>query len=238
MIACALGSPISREPKLTHSVLIFTSWLWYTFLIRTIYSGLLFYLFRNVVHTALPQSLDEAVNESYRGVMNLFTFNDITSIPFYKRSNHSSIVLNTKDEFIALRYIEKNTKENLYAVVSQEFLIYFTETYQKPGLFHVVPEIIMQQQLCIYLAKHSFLINQFDAEIMNIRAVGLIQFWAKHYIHSKYLTSKHMYQDAKIEQDDLWGIYMICSVCYLIAILIFLLEILSLKLRGLRRLFQ
>ncbi|XP_037813399.1 uncharacterized protein LOC119604692 [Lucilia sericata] len=222
MIACALGSPIHREPQLPTSVLIFITWLWSTFLLRSIYSGLLFHLFRNEIHASLPHNLDEAVNASYRAVMNLFTYNDIKYIPFYQRSpNHSSIVIDSSDELIPIAYLENNYEENFYAVVSQEFLIHYTEKYKKPGLFYIIPEIIMQQRMCFYLEKHSYLINQLDAEIMDIHAVGLIGYWAKNFINSKYLNSKHMFQDARIEQDDLWGIYMICSACYLVAFVIF-----------------
>ncbi|KAM7347845.1 uncharacterized protein ACRADG_007331 [Cochliomyia hominivorax] len=239
MIACAFGSAIRETPKVPHSFLMFTTWLWFTLLIRTLYSGLLFHLFRHEIHSPLPVTLDDTVADGYRPVMNRFTYEDIKYIPFIQRAtNHSAIILDSLDEFRPLSYLEQNVEENLYAIVSQEIVIYYIEIFHKPGLFYSIPQNLMQQQLCLYLAKHSYLSVKFNEEIMNVHAVGLVQFWAKNYINNKCDISKHLIPDVKIEQDNLWGIYMICGLLYLVAFLIFLIEMLSLKLKILRKLFE
>lgn len=239
IIASALGVPIQKEPRLPHSALIFITWLWFTFLLRTIYSGLLFNLFRNHIYTSLPLTLDQAHEDNFRAVMNIFTHYDFENISIYQQDlRNSTIVLNSYGNFIPLSYIETHTDKNMYAVISQEFLIYYSQEYKKPGIFYVIPEIMMQQQSCLYLAKHSYLINQLNEKLINLEAVGLFRFWAKHYINSKYLMSNHMHQDERIEQENLWGIYIICGMCYFIAFIIFLIEFLSIKLKILKKLFK
>lgn len=239
MIACALGSSITRQPKLPHSVLLFVTWLWFTFLLRCFYSALLYHLFRRDIHGHLPVTLEDTVAENYRAVMNRFTYEDIKYIPFYQNTpNHTTIIMDTADELLPILYIEQNLHENLYAIVSQEFVIHYAEIFHRPGVFYRLPENLIQQQLCIYLDKHSYLVDKFDAEIMGIHAVGLMEFWGRNYVNNKYALSKHLLPDPKIEQDDLWGIYIICGVLHMVAFLIFLIELLSLKVRLLKKLFE
>uniref|UniRef100_A0A1I8QEG7 Putative ionotropic receptor ligand binding domain-containing protein n=1 Tax=Stomoxys calcitrans TaxID=35570 RepID=A0A1I8QEG7_STOCA len=241
MVTSTFGLPIKKKPRMLSSYLLFTPWLWGTFLLRCIYSGLLFHFFSNNVYQPLPQSIEAARNQSYTSVMNSFTFFYITDIPYYGRINHwnhANIVLNSTSEFVPLEYLEEHTDENIFAVIAQEFLTHYTVTHGKVGLFYVMPEAVMQQHLCIYFTKHTILAEQFDLTLSLLKSMGLMRLWIKRYFDLKVLSQVSTDDNKMIKQRDLYGVYAICGGFYLLGMFVCLLEFLTLKYKKLKILFD
>lgn len=216
-------------------------WIWGTFLLRSIYSGLLYYIFSNDIHHKLPLNLGDATNQNYISVLNRFTFYDVANIPFYhdrSRHNLQPIILNSSDELAAIKYVEENLSRNLYAVISKEFLMHYAQESGKVALFYVIPETVMKQQITIYFTKHTILAYRFEKMIMDLKSSGLQRYYIKRYFDSKTMMNSYKEGDKMIEQKDLLGIYVICGALQLLAVLTFLLELLSQKISKLRVLFD
>ncbi|XP_075158061.1 uncharacterized protein LOC142231333 [Haematobia irritans] len=241
MLTCAFGFPIKEKPKKLHSYLMFSPWLWCTFLLRSIYSGLLYHFFSNNIYQAMPKSLEAARNQSYSSVMNSFTDFDISDIPYYGRANSKgavNVILNSTSEFGVLEYLEKHTDENIFAVIAQEFLTYYTVNQSKVGLFHVMPESVMQQQLCIYFTKHTILAEPFDLILSNLKSMGLMRLWIKRFFDLKVLSRGSEEDNKMIRHQDLFGVYVIWGGSLILGSIVFILEILSLRVDKLKMLFD
>ncbi|XP_075158062.1 uncharacterized protein LOC142231334 [Haematobia irritans] len=241
MLSCAYGLPIKEKPRQCHSYFMFTPWLWCTFLLRSIYSDLLYHFFSNDIYLPMPKSLGDASNRSYGAVSNLFTAFDIQDIPYFQHKHQGIpeyIILNSTDDFIALQYLENHTDRNIYAITSEEFLMHYVGVNNKLSLFYIIPGIVMQEQLCIYFPKHTILAEEFDVVISNLQAIGYLLQWEKRLFDSSILSDLSGENMKMIKQQDLYGIYIICGGFHLIAIMIFALEMLSLKLSFLRIIFD
>lgn len=241
LIACTFGIPINDQPIYRHSLLVYIMWIWYTFIIRTLYSGLMYNFFTNDVYEALPRTINEAVNRSYTSVMNNFTFQDLQDITIFNpnfRTDLKFTILNTSNEFMALDYLENHSEGKAFAILSQEFFISYVNTYGKQNVFYLIPEPLLQQQLCLYLRKHSFLIQKFDRTILNLKAFGLLEHWKNYYFADNSKSRRVIHEQNMIDQTDLWGIFSISAILYLVSVFIFLLEVLSVKIRMFKKLFD
>lgn len=242
VISCTFGLPIKEQPAQLHSYLMFTPWLWCTFLLRSIYSGLLYHLFSNDIYQKMPISLQDATNLNYAAVMNHFTYGDVQDVAFFNRSQPAKgpppIILNSSDEMVAMEYLEEHTEKNAYAVIDRDFLMYYALMNDKVGQFHVIPEAIMQQQLCIYFRKHTIFAQEFDKVIMDLKSMGLLKFWMKRYFDMKLLLDSNKQEDKMIKQQDLLGLYVIWGTLQTLALIIFGLEFLSIKMKKLQIFFN
>ncbi|XP_061400244.1 uncharacterized protein LOC133335966, partial [Musca vetustissima] len=241
MLTTTFGLPIRENIEYRHSYLMLGPWIWGTFLLRSIYSGLLYYLFSNDIYNKLPLSLQDATNQHYISIMNHYTYFDVENIPFYRqryRHNLQPIILNSSDEMIAIKYMEEHLNRKTYAVVSKEFLMYYTQENDKIEMFYTIPETVMKQQLSIYFAKHTYLARQFDITIRDMRSSGLLGYYMKRYFDTRTSKNSQQVKDKMIKQNDLLGIYLICGVLNMVAIFTFILEVLSRKVKKLRMLFD
>ncbi|XP_073831806.1 uncharacterized protein [Musca autumnalis] len=241
MLTCAFGLPVREKIQHHHTYFLFGPWIWATFLLRSMYSGMLYYLFSNDIYQKLPTSLEDATNRSYVSVMNHFTFNDVMDIPFYRnhhRQHLQPIILNSSDELIAIKYLEENLSRKTYAVISKDFLLHYAQESEKVGMYYMIPETIMKQQLVIYFTKHTILAEQFDKTMMDLKASGLLRYYMQQFFDTGTGFNSYKDEDKMIKQNDLLGIYVICGALHVLAIFIFLLELLSMKLKKLRKLFD
>uniref|UniRef100_A0A1I8NZ43 Ionotropic glutamate receptor C-terminal domain-containing protein n=1 Tax=Stomoxys calcitrans TaxID=35570 RepID=A0A1I8NZ43_STOCA len=241
MLTSALGVPIVKKVIHLHSYLLFAPWLWGTFLLRSIYTGLLFHIFSNNVYHTMPQMFIEALDEGYTPVTSYLTYLDIKEISHFTARNPAykpDIILNSSNQFIGMEYLEQRAHENLFAVIPQDFFTHYLFTKGKVGTFYVLPQILMQQQLCIYLIKHSILTEQFDKTILDLKAMGLPKHWKKLFLNNEVLSKLNKEEHKLIKQKDLFGCYAICCGFQILALIVFVLELLSIRVKKLKCLFS
>ncbi|XP_026848946.1 uncharacterized protein LOC6597612 [Drosophila persimilis] len=218
-------------------LLLFGSWLCFTLIVRAMYSALLFLIVRYHVHQTLPRSLMELVERGYTAVMSRITMQDLRVVSSLQQfiSQRSVIVASELDDEI-LRRLDQCSEQTLagthphfFGLLAQDALLHLTQSGHRAGAYYIVPQYVLEQQLAIYLPKHSHLVVQFDHLVMSIRAVGLMHYWAGQLGSEKYFRSTFLYRERSIRQPDLWGIYVIAAALYFCSLIVFLWELISVR---------
>ncbi|XP_041448687.1 uncharacterized protein LOC111080039 [Drosophila obscura] len=218
-------------------LLLFGSWLCFTLVVRAMYSALLYLILRYHVHQALPRSLVELVERGYTAVMSRITMQDLRVVSSLRQliSLRSVIVASELDDEI-LRRLDQCSEEALagthphfFGLLAQDALMHLTQRGHKAGAYYIVPQYVLEQQLAIYLPKHSHLVVQFDHLVMSIRAVGLLHYWAGQLASEQYFRSTFLYREKSIRQPDLWGIYVIAAALYFCSLIVFFWELISVR---------
>ncbi|XP_033244799.1 uncharacterized protein LOC108165155 [Drosophila miranda] len=218
-------------------LLLFGSWLCFTLIVRAMYSALLFLIVRYHVHQTLPRSLMELVERGYTAVMSRITMQDLRVVSSLQQfiSQRSVIVASELDDEI-LRRLDQCSEQTLagthphfFGLLAQDALLHLTQSGHRAGGYYIVPQYVLEQQLAIYLPKHSHLVVQFDHLVMSIRAVGLMHYWAGQLASEKYFRSTFLYREKSIRQPDLWGIYVIAAALYFCSLIVFLWELISVR---------
>ncbi|XP_033237427.1 uncharacterized protein Ir7g [Drosophila pseudoobscura] len=234
--AAALGVPVAPL-KQASLQLLFGSWLCFTLIVRAMYAALLFLIVRYHVHQTLPRSLMELVERGYTAVMSRISMQDLRVVSSLQQfiSQRSVIVASELDDEI-LRRLDQCSEQTLagthphfFGLLAQDALLHLTQSGHRAGAYYIVPQYVLEQQLAIYLPKHSHLVVQFDHLVMSIRAVGLMHYWAGQLASEKYFRSTFLYRERSIRQPDLWGIYVIAAALYFCSLIVFLWELISVR---------
>ncbi|XP_034672148.1 uncharacterized protein LOC117903817 [Drosophila subobscura] len=232
----ALGVPVAPLEQASLQ-LLFGSWLCFTLIVRAMYSALLYLILRYHVHQALPRSLMELVERGYTAVMSRITLQDLRVVSSLQQfvSLRSVIVASELDDEI-LRQLDQcsegalaGTHPHFFGLLAQDALLHLTQRGHKAGAYYIVPQYVLEQQLAIYLPKHSHLVVQFDHLVMSIRAVGLMHYWAGQLASEQYFRSTFLYREKSIRQPDLWGIYAIAAALYFCSLIVFFWELMSVR---------
>ena len=237
-ISILLGVPLSSDPKSLQKRLMILFWMLTSFILRAMYSSLLFNLIRTQAHHPLPRKLHDFIVHDYAAVLNTYTYNDLHDYPDFiiiKTMKH--IVCNSTVEWSALEYIEQRPQELLFAIVSNDVLSFYVENTKKSGTFYVLPEVIVEQQLTIYLTKHSYLLDYLDNFIMLIKSSGFIDLWTNRgYKKIIYSSETSREADNLLEYAELHGLFRIVLGGYLLCIICFLSEHITIKLVFVKKL--
>ncbi|KAH8411363.1 hypothetical protein KR215_002615 [Drosophila sulfurigaster] len=224
--------------SLTWLCLLYVNWLGFTLLIRAMYSALFYHLLRQQVHQRLPRTLQELGDGDYTAVMNRITALDVREVNSLQALFHNvrTLVIGSEWERDVLEQMELRVQqqqlqldqqphERIFGVLSRQTLLQVVEQTHKPGAYYVLPQHVLDQQLAIYLQRDSHLLQQFDELIMAIQAVGLMNYWAGQLGNERYFRSTFMLSDRRLRQPDLWAIYVISGVFYVLATFVFLVEL-------------
>ncbi|KAH8304883.1 hypothetical protein KR018_012149 [Drosophila ironensis] len=222
------------------SFLIFASWFCFSLIIRAMYAALLFLILRHHLHQRLPDSLQDLASGGYTAVMSRTTLQDVREVPGLQEilSLRTVLVASEREEEI-LRQLDRLTSREgagshplIVGLLSQDALLHLTQRGHRAGAYHMVSQHVLEQQLAIYLQKHSHLVGHMDRLVMSIRAVGLLHHWAGQVASERYFRSRFLYREKSIRQPDLWAVYLLAGVLYLCSAMVFLWEVLSVRRRA------
>lgn len=233
VVAIAWGQPsVASAWRPAHQVL-YVNWLCFTLLVRAMYLALFYYMLRQHIHQRLPRNLLELIEGSYAAVMNRITANDVAEVSSLQELviNMRAIVLASEVERDVLEQIDLRPQRCIFGIISRQTLLYEAQRAHKPGAYYILPQQVLEQQLAIYLQKHSHLVQRLDELVMSIQSVGLINYWAGQLGSERYFRSIFMYRDKRLRQPDLWAIYAIVGVLYVLATIVFLWELVSVRWR-------
>ncbi|XP_030379264.1 uncharacterized protein LOC115627662 [Scaptodrosophila lebanonensis] len=216
-------------------LLLILSWLCFTLIVRAMYSALLYHVLRHHVHRRLPKTLLELMQGGYTAVLNRITLQDLSEVvSFEDFFSKRHVIIHSELEVEVLQNVEMRVQSpeagahpKIFGVLSRDTLMYLASKTQKPGAYHIVDESVIEQQLAMYLQKHSYLVQQFDQLIMSIQAVGLMNYWSSQLANEQYFRNMFLYREKRLRQPDLWGIYIIAATLYSFALLIFIGELLA-----------
>ncbi|XP_034119350.1 uncharacterized protein LOC117577969 [Drosophila albomicans] len=238
ILAVAYGQPSGASSTRPAQQLLYVNWLGFTLLIRAMYSALFYHLLRQQVHQRLPRTLQELGDGDYTAVMNRITALDVREVNSLQALFHNvrTFVIGSEWERDVLEQMELRVQqqqlqldqqphERIFGVLSRQTLLQVVEQTHKPGAYYVLPQHVLDQQLAIYLQRDSHLLQQLDELVMAIQAVGLMNYWAGQLGNERYFRSTFMLSDRRLRQPDLWAIYVISGVFYVLATFVFLVEL-------------
>ncbi|XP_037813406.1 uncharacterized protein LOC119604699 [Lucilia sericata] len=227
-----MGQSLIQIPETHFSRFMIISWHVYGLLLRTAYQSLLFQLHKLNIYHEPPENLSDLINQQCILVMTEGTYDSVYTVPRIEQGYIDVIKLKNTSEQSSFFFLENDKKLRCLAVVSpKDFLTYHVITERKRGLFYVLPETIFAQQITMYFSKHSFLINRFNELFMNLRSMGLIDFWARKSLNTDFLKSTRESHFMPINMENIEGILIIYSVLILIGIVIFFLEIIIFRVK-------
>ncbi|KAI8035303.1 hypothetical protein M5D96_011961 [Drosophila gunungcola] len=229
--AAALGLPID-PPERPALQLLFASWLCFGLVVRAMYSALLFLILRYHLHQRLPDSLQDLAEGDYAAVMTRITWQDLREVPSLQELlGLRSLVVTSEREEEVLRQLDRcslaGSHPLFFGLLSQDTLLHLTQRGHRAGSYHIVPQHVLEQQLAIYLQKHSHLVAHLDHLVMSIRSVGLLHHWAGEVASERYFRSRFLYRGKRIQQPDLWAIYLLAAGLYLLSLVVFVCELLT-----------
>ncbi|KAH8266894.1 hypothetical protein KR026_009168 [Drosophila bipectinata] len=216
-------------------LLLFASWLCFTLVVRAMYSALLFLILRYHLHQRLPDSLQDLVNGGYTAIMSRTTLQDLREVTGLQNILElRTIIVSSELEEEVLRQLERfSVRDNagshplIFGLISQDALLQLAERGHRAGAYHMVSQQVLEQQLAIYLQKHSHLAGHLDHLVMSIRAVGLLHHWAGQVASERYFRSRYLYREKRIRQSDLWAVYILVGVLHVCSVFVFIWEVLS-----------
>lgn len=82
--------------------------------------------------------------------------------------------------------------------------------------------------------KKSILTNTFNKQLQTLREIGLIEFWTKNAIDVRSSRPRGR-QPSKLQMNNVLGAFQICGVMYFISFIVFILEIIAVKFKFIKR---
>ncbi|KAH8287004.1 hypothetical protein KR054_000541 [Drosophila jambulina] len=218
------------------SFFLFASWLGFGLIVRAMYSALLFLILRYHLHQRLPDTLQELADGGYAAVMSRSTFEDLRQVASLQELLQlgGSVVVASEREEEVLRQLDRSHPLT-FGLLSQDALLHLTQRGHRAGAYHMVQQHILEQQLAIYLQKHSHLAAQLDHLVMSIRSVGLVHHWAGQVASERYFRSRFLYREKRIQLPDLVAVYLLVGGLYLCSLVIFIWEVLGARRGGANR---
>ncbi|XP_046802247.1 glutamate receptor ionotropic, NMDA 2C-like [Lucilia cuprina] len=221
-----MGQSLIQIPETIFARFMIIFWHIYGLLLRTAYQSLLFQLLKLNVYHEPPRTLADLINQQCILVMTEGTYDSVYTVNRIEQGFIDVIKLQNTSEQSSYFFVEYDKQDRcLAAVSSKDFLTYHIINEHKRGLFYILPEKIFAQHITMYFSKHSFLINRFNQLFMNLRGMGLIDFWAHQSLDTDYLQIKHKATFKSINLSDIEGILIIWSVLLLVAVVVFFLEV-------------
>ncbi|XP_058978071.1 uncharacterized protein LOC131802241 [Musca domestica] len=242
IIESLLGLPSVRIPERLSPRVTFIIWMLSTFVLRLVYQSILFFLYRTQFYRQPPTTVIDFAVSGYRAVCTQPTAPLLTYIPQFMDNSLPLIVLNTTDEMAPLRYIDKNSHENLVAITVRDFVFYYVHTeLSRSKVFILMQMSLNDQKITFYVPKHSYLAERLENCILGYHQMGFMELWRK-LTYESFRISQSSYS-TKYEAALLVNLRQIMSFIYLVvflqsaSIVIFVLELLSKKFDFLKKLF-
>lgn len=241
MVGMPMLEPPSSSAKRMYCIIL----MFYTLLIRTVYQGKLYHLIRTHQLNRLPQSIEELVEHNYTVVLSLEMHDMLAEIPTVQHMQFQ-LLDGISAPMQAPNYLAANPQERrLVAATGMEFFMRFNrqsayraQLEQRAGKhFELIPLDVLDMQLTMYLRKHSFLIDEFNEQIMWMRSVGLLSFWSRWELDEQYLWSDQAFNIKMFDLQELHVLFLLVLIGLSMGTLLFALELASLRHARLRRWF-
>ncbi|KAM7350853.1 uncharacterized protein ACRADG_009289 [Cochliomyia hominivorax] len=239
-----IGMSVVTVPKGFLNRINFLTVLLSSFFIRSVYQSLLFYIFRTYFFKSTPISLQGLVDNGYKAVCTEMSLSFLENVPQIQDKSLPVITIYTANEMYPFYYLELYGEENYAAISIYDFALYYAIDILPVGeVLLIIPITVNDQQISFYLAKHSYLVERFNDYILWFQQAGLLYKW-KDWSYFDYRITKSSKKRSTsnessvlmVNLNQLIGFYQVVLLLYFISFAIFLLELLSSRIKWLRRL--
>lgn len=225
-----MGVSMHLLPKKNFARYLLMTFLLFSIVKRTLYQGILFQFIQADDRNKEVQSIDELVQKGFKVHMMPSSIEHTQNMKF---RNHRVVVNST---ILEMKKLETLNPYSTTAVTSSiEQILFFNKMNYKNMTLTVCKEFLFTFQYGIYFQKNSYLEESFNEKIQLLKTSGLIDFWAREHISSKYMNIKVRDESPrKLNIEQLKGGFEVLCLGLFVAFVIFLVEHLSIRLRTQR----
>lgn len=234
-VTVGLGFAWHQLPKRNFSRWILTMFLLMWLIIRSLYQAVLYKNLQATERNLPVQSIKESLELDFVYFMLLSTKDNIVYLPeVYDR--RVIVTKNQSNSIIAETFFDPNAKA---AFLGGEDVIKYANKmnlYGNVKKVEICPESFMLRQFSIFYPQNSYLKTLFDVELLRLVDAGLIDYWKKNVIES--IPEKISKVPRKITILHLLSAFELLSVGIGIALITFIVELISLRVDRVRKLFM
>ncbi|XP_055604690.1 uncharacterized protein LOC129752925 [Uranotaenia lowii] len=206
-------------------ILLFT-WMYYCFVIRNVYQGLMFSILQEDPHKPPLENIDEVLSEGLYFYMNNVARRFFLNMP--EVQDRIIDLPNQKDNLLhALSELATHRLHGV-VVVPIDNIAYFNRHNAKLGMVHCLKQAIATYPIGVHYPKNSPLTKSFDALFESLLTSGISYHWAKNYGNYDFLKSKkyssNNNEPAPLNNSHLIGCYLIYVGLLLISLIVFVCE--------------
>lgn len=239
ILETVIGVSTNSVPSGMARRICFVLWLLSTFLLRSIYQSLLFYVYSTHFYKVLPVSLNILAAAGFKTISTEFSRNIVVNVAQIANGRLPLITLNNSDEMEPIRYLKNNPEENVIALTTMDFVFVYLSNEMEEGKGVQALKLKVYPETGFHFTKHSYLIDSFNDYISRFHQAGLLNNW-KHWTIYDYKVSEKA-NKAGVESDlifslnQLIGFFYFILFVHLTSFVVFLLELLSVNIVWLRR---
>lgn len=123
-------------------------------------------------------------------------------------------------------------------VGTMDILGYHNSLHHKSGILIPARRRIFLLSLAIFFRKYSCLVPIFNQQIEKLHSGGFTQIWSKVYQKLPLRNDDTHFEPKQLSMEQLGGIFIIAAYAYAFCLFVFCVELISIKIRCLRVLFQ
>ncbi|EDX02338.1 uncharacterized protein LOC6525395 [Drosophila yakuba] len=234
MWSSLLGGLAIYNPQRNFARFILVMWLLQALILRAAYTGQLYLLLQDVEMRSPIKTLGEAQAKGYefRILPALRTvFKD--SMP----STNFQVVFSQEESLLRLR----DEDDAGIAVALLQPTIYQFDYRSGPNARHltVLPDPLMTAPLTFYMRPHSYFKRRIDRLLMAMMSSGIVARYRRMYLDRiKPVAKRRRLEPKPLSMWRLGGVFVCSAGLYLLALLVFILELLSRQHSRLRRILD
>lgn len=235
MIQVALSAGVNRVPKTNFARFCLISWVILCFFINNGYLAIYFKFLTQNPQFLLADTFDKIAQLNYtiyvRPGFEVFFENN-------PKLQKNIKVLDLKD-YPEIERKMQNPTTKAVLLHTLDFVLHKNKFNYTEKPLITAPQHVMDMQIAIYFPQDTCIRQAFDPWLRDIASNGMISHWVQQYIDMRYLRT-----DMSITKKDegqvitnahLKEVYCLAAYGYVLALLVFCLELLSLKFKIIRK---
>lgn len=234
MVNIFFGGPLLFVPQTKTALQLVMIWVIATLVLRTAYQGLLFNMLQSDMTYPPPDTLED-IRKSDLNIYTTTTFFNI----MYKNVPDFRNRLLVYDPVPSTYDVLRNSTFNGVFVVAVDTMAAYNRKHRQNGTISMAKDRIFLLPVSIFFTRSSCLEPAFNDQLQKYISSGLFSSWTKQFIDHKYSKEirKTSNEPEKLSVHQITGILIILFAVYGISILVFIIELLSVKYHLIRRTF-
>uniref|UniRef100_A0A3F2ZEM7 Uncharacterized protein n=1 Tax=Phlebotomus papatasi TaxID=29031 RepID=A0A3F2ZEM7_PHLPP len=229
-----LGGSVAQVAGRNFARFLLMLWILLGIVIRICYQGALFHFLKEQTMVSLVDTIPKLIDEGFK------IYGDEALISYFSEmsnfDNHFVTINGSYYQEYRLQTLDHNFKG---AVLTTELSVaYLNERFaSKNKYFRTTKDQVAQFYITIPMRKNSFLKVPFDKILWRYKESGLIDHWSMLFFNLRNVKLQSEQNGPQpLNIDQLSGIFVVFLVLIAFSCLIFIMEVISTKLRFVRRL--
>lgn len=205
--------------------LFMSAWMVFGLILAASYHAIFFETLRSDLHYQLPVKYGEIVSTNYSKIfiMDIYLKNDIFYFPEIEKENFQFIFTNNNEPPVSA---VQNSDRKLIGIATIVMFSYFSlRDFGDTTTLHQLSEAYFKFYYTIYFSRNSFLVNDYDKMIMQLKSAGLIEKWMADILKIKKTRSGAQKPSLVLSYAELGAIFNLSGYLFVVASLVLMLEI-------------